>query len=61
MSRRSNIPPKFDRSNFPYKVNEIKNGGIKPVVKICVRCKKKIVKYHHFLCSSCHEKRYGRK
>lgn len=46
------IPPKFDRSNMPWKVREIKAGKIIPVVKKCIKCGAK-VKYHHVLCTKC--------
>ena len=61
MRGRSKIPAKFDRTNFAYKVRDIQAGHVVPVVKTCDWCKKRPVKYHHFLCQSCWDKKYGKK
>ena len=37
-----------------------KKPKCKPLIDTCPLCKKRKVKYHHFLCDICHVKQYGR-
>ena len=30
-----------------------KNKMIIPLVKVCTKCKKRVVKFHHFVCDTC--------
>ena len=32
-------------------------GKIKPVVKVCSKCRKRVVKNHHFLCNVCYNQK----
>ena len=55
------IPPKFDRSNMAWKIRDLKAGRAVPLVKLCNWCHKKRVKHHHYLCDTCHFKKFGYK
>ena len=50
------IPPKFDRSNFPNKIREIKAGHLIPKVKFCQKCGRRN-EHHHYVCDFCWEKK----
>jgi len=57
MARKRRIPAKFDRSNFPVKVQEIRNGKIVHITRKCVICRKRAPQHHHKTCDLCYNKR----
>ena len=46
------VSNKFDK---PTTYRKIEGGRIKPLVKLCMRCKKRRVKYHHRFCNICYK------